>query len=286
MAVDSCLSQTHGNIELIIVNDGSTDGTEAIIKSYDDPRLIYVKHSANRGLPAALNSGFSKANGAYMTWTSDDNYYDSDALRLLLEAMRAANCEFVYSDFYRISMNGHRTKTLRIRLPEPPILSTENTIGACFLYSRHVMDTIGPYYEDAFLAEDYDYWIRVSKRFRMQHVSLPLYFYREHPQTLSSRWVDVRIASLLVQMHNGLIDLDESCSRFSTDIAEKMWLGEHRLLNSRLVLRRIGLVIAKRHRRRYASMVRSTLAEFAGNRISFGDAGKSLARIADECVNG
>jgi glycosyltransferase involved in cell wall biosynthesis len=286
MALDSCLSQTHSNIEVVVVNDGSIDGTEAIIKSYHDPRIIYVKHSVNRGLPAALNTGFSKSTGAYVSWTSDDNYYDSEALRLMLKTMKASESEFIYADFYRLSVTGRRTKMRHIRLPEPPILRNENTVGACFLYSRHVMDTIGAYDEEAYLAEDYDYWIRVSKKFLMQHLPRPLYYYREHPESLSTRWVEVRIASLLVQMHNGLIDLDESCSRFSSEIAEKMWMEKHGVLTRGSFLRHVGLRLARRHRERYALMSRSVLEAFIGNRISCGDARKSLALIADKCVNG
>jgi len=55
-SIDSCLNQTYKNIELIIVNDGSTDGTPEIIRSYEDGRIKYLTHEKNKGLPHALNT--------------------------------------------------------------------------------------------------------------------------------------------------------------------------------------------------------------------------------------
>src|SRR5258708_28767526 len=79
-SIDSCLAQTHKNIELIIVNDGSYDDTEKIVKSYNDLRITYLKSTLTRGISASLNKGFSKATGEYLTWTSDDNYYVPTAI--------------------------------------------------------------------------------------------------------------------------------------------------------------------------------------------------------------
>ena len=57
-AIDLCLGQIHSNIELVLVNDCSTDSTPEIVKSYSDPRVRYIRREANRLLPEALNTGF------------------------------------------------------------------------------------------------------------------------------------------------------------------------------------------------------------------------------------
>ena len=63
-AIESVLNQTYENFELIIINDGSTDNTEEIIKEYKDKRIIYLKHNENKGVYAARNKGLKKATAA------------------------------------------------------------------------------------------------------------------------------------------------------------------------------------------------------------------------------
>src|SRR5438128_1966436 len=74
-SIESCLSQTYLDIELIVVDDGSMDETSAILESLTDDRVRKIRHQTNRGLSAALNTGCAEARGEYLTWTSDDNLY-------------------------------------------------------------------------------------------------------------------------------------------------------------------------------------------------------------------
>ncbi len=81
-SIDSVLAQTYQNLELVIVNDCSTDGTQAILKEYEakDRRVRVIDNSVNLKLPRSLNVGFSDAKGEYLTWTSDDNLYHPSAI--------------------------------------------------------------------------------------------------------------------------------------------------------------------------------------------------------------
>ena len=76
-AIGSCLQQTYKNIELIIVNDCSTDATLSIAKSFadNDSRVKVITNEINKRLPASLNIGHNIAKGEFLTWTSDDNLY-------------------------------------------------------------------------------------------------------------------------------------------------------------------------------------------------------------------
>jgi len=209
-SIDSCLGQTYKNTQLIIVDDGSTDNTFEIVSSYKDPRMRYVKHNRNMGMPTALNTGFANANGDYLTWTSDDNFYAPDAITKLISFLETQNCQFAYSDFYRFSDKNLSDFEI-LRLPDIPDLENKNCIGPCFLYSRNVHETVGEYDPDTFLAEDYDYWIRVSKTYSMHHLPEPLYYYRTHPQsltTLKSR--EVKMMDILVRLKNDLLDAEHA----------------------------------------------------------------------------
>lgn len=186
-SIDSCLNQTYQNIELIIIDDCSTDDTPSIVNSYKNTKIKLLRHDQNKGVSNALNTGFSVASGKYFTWTSDDNYYNLNAIEKFTNFMEAnKNIDFVYSDYYLSDENGI------VRLTKTGIsdhLLKTNVIGPCFMFKRIVYETLGGFKEEAFLCEDYEYWMRVyTNNFNFAKVPEPLYFYRMHPGNLSIRW--------------------------------------------------------------------------------------------------
>jgi len=193
-ALDSCLAQTLRDWELVIVDDGSTDGTQAIVDEYAsrEPRIRPVKHERNQGLPGALNTGFSIARGELLTWTSHDNRYRPTALAAMEKAIGTDNSvDVVYADVDIIDTNG---KILRHQ-PVRDIAAMGfrgNVVGSCFLYGRKVHDAAGGYAHDLFLAEDYYFWLCAADRFRFRPIHQCLYDYRIHSGTLTSRFPDAR----------------------------------------------------------------------------------------------
>jgi glycosyltransferase involved in cell wall biosynthesis len=186
--IESCLAQTHKNWELIIVDDASTDATPAQIARFaaNDNRIRSMRHNTNRRVPAALNTGFARAKGAYLTWTSDDNCYRENALERMLHHLEAhPEIGMVYSDFTVIDADSRAVRSTTI--PERRNLLVGNCIGPCFLYRRKVYEVTGAYAEDLFLADDYDYWLRVSARFQIEPLHEDLYLYREHGGALTAR---------------------------------------------------------------------------------------------------
>lgn len=220
-SVDSCLNQTYKNLELIIVDDGSSDKTPEIIKSYKDKRTKYVRHEKNKGLPFALNTGFANATGEYLTWTSDDNYYADEAIEKMLTFLNTKDCDFVYCDFYRFRDENPSDIKL-VKLPDTLNLNSQNGVGACFLYTKKVKKVTGFYDVETVFAEDYDYWIRASKNFLMHHIPEPLYFYREHINSLSfSRIHEIRIADILVRIRNNVLDRSTAVNLLSNLIDDR-----------------------------------------------------------------
>lgn len=196
-SIDSCLNQTYSNWELIVVDDGSTDNSVAIVQAYDDQRIKLIRHEVNRKLPAALNTGFARAKGYYLTWTSHDNYYLPTAIAEMTDFLEEnPSIDFVFCDEYDMDEEGRIGGVFQLGRIE--YLWKTNCVGGAFLYTRRVHDKIGPYNERAFLAEDYDYWLRTSVWFKMAHLTKPLYCYRRHPASLSSQFGSVE-ASLLIR---------------------------------------------------------------------------------------
>lgn len=285
-SIDSCLQQTYKNIELIIVDDSSTDETPDIVKSYKDERIKYIRHQKNRGLPSGLNTGFANAVGHYLTWTSDDNYYATNAIEKMVKFSKERDCQFVYCDFYLF--NDENPSNLKL-ITKPDVTAFEigNSIGACFLYSREVKKAVGEYDPDTILAEDYDYWIRVSQKFPMCHLNEPLYFYRVHGESLTSRFsrqYEIQAVSILVRIKSNLMDVEEATRQFIDLIAEKMALTSKPLPPVFL----IGFITFKRimrplyrflTRMRFAEKINKILRDFQMRRISFNNAKSSLKDI-------
>ena len=183
-SIESCLNQTYKNIELIIVNDCSTDNTLEIAKSYADRdfRVSIINNTINKKLPASLNIGHKAAKGDFMTWTSDDNYFEVNAIDEMLSNLKANEVDIVYADYYRI-VDGKKN---RVSLNNDSLLIFRNVIGACFLYRKNVFLKNLGYDESLFLVEDYDFWLRASKTFKFYKIDRSLYNYRLHNNSLTN----------------------------------------------------------------------------------------------------
>lgn len=200
-AVESILFQEYQQWELIIVNDFSEDGSLAIAEHFAsfDSRIRIISNRKNEKLPESLNIGFRAAKGEYLTWTSDDNYYEKEALGIMahyLDAHKEAG--MVYCDMKLESGTGESLGTASHEDTDRIVLY--NVIGACFLYRREVMDKIGEYHADLFLVEDYDYWLRIYKNYQIVHISESPYHYCKNDGSLtSSRLQEIKAKTVLLR---------------------------------------------------------------------------------------
>lgn len=106
--IDSVLSQTCPELELILVNDGSTDRSEEIINTYiHDDRVLYLKQE-NKGVSAARNLGLSYASGEYIVFVDSDDYLASDSLDMRIE--KAKTTDLLISNYYRVKDAGVKEK--------------------------------------------------------------------------------------------------------------------------------------------------------------------------------
>jgi glycosyltransferase involved in cell wall biosynthesis len=209
-SIESCLMQTYRNIELIVVDDNSTDNTREIVAGFADDRIKYIRHLVNKRLPTALNTGFANASGEYLTWTSDDNFYLTVAIEKMLSYLKENNCDFVYGAYYSFRNDDLKDAKV-VRLPPDSSLKEVNFIRACFLYSRRIREDVGDYNPETELSEDYDYWIRISKKYRICYLPEPLYYYRYHPGALfSKRYWEQGIVKCLVRFKHDIYSKEEA----------------------------------------------------------------------------
>lgn len=179
-AVDTALAQTFDNFELIIVNDGSTDGTQCWLDALRDPR-IRVIHQDNRGPADAINSGVRVARGEYLSWISADNYCAPYYVEAFVAALDADQSSVIaYSPFYMIDAEGRIDGICFDNLLLLRELVTNRPRGvAGFMYRKSVHNAVGMYEG---WAMDTLMWSKVMERFSAVFVLEPTYYYRFHAE--------------------------------------------------------------------------------------------------------
>ena len=141
-SLHSCLGQSYGHLDLVVIDDASSDETPEILGSVGDPRLVRLRNRRTLGLPASLNRGFARARGDYLTWTSDDNWYSPQAIERMAGFLRKQAADFVYCDYFVIDAAAPAPPIVR-KLEDEPRFEDGNPVGACFLYSRRVLEIVG-----------------------------------------------------------------------------------------------------------------------------------------------
>jgi glycosyltransferase involved in cell wall biosynthesis len=185
-AIQSCLDQTFADLELIVVDDCSTDESPKIIAKFaeKDPRVRVARHEQNKRLPGAINTGMALSRGRYLTWTSDDNLYRPNAIAEMVAVLEGdSSLGMVYANSTFIGASGEALSPGFIGPVD--LLANINAVGACFLYRREVYETIGDYDPEMCLVEDWDYWIRVAEKYRLQPLYRDVYLYRHHEGSLT-----------------------------------------------------------------------------------------------------
>jgi len=188
-AIDSILSQDYHNFELIIVDDGSTDGTANYLKNLSSPK-IRVIGGANTRLPTALNRGFALARGDYLTWTSADNICLPHFCTTLVKAMQTyPQAGLASASFARINSEGIVIDRLAGKVSLDSILC-HNTGVAAFMYRKDIAHIIGDYNANLEGAEDWDMWLRMLEKAPPVNVPQVLYQYRWHENSMTFKLSD------------------------------------------------------------------------------------------------
>ena len=102
--MDSVMAQTYGNFEMIIIDDASSDETQAIVRSRakDDARIVFIQLPVNSGPAIARNTGIERASGRYLAFLDADDLWLPDFLKRSIETINTRDCGFVFSSFKRV----------------------------------------------------------------------------------------------------------------------------------------------------------------------------------------
>lgn len=200
IAIDSILKQTFTDFELIVVNDGSTDHSLDVIRSFDDPRIIVVNNDGNKGIVASRNIAISKSSGEYIAILDSDDISLPERLAEQV-AFLDENPDYgiIGSWIEIIDEKGVPTGEIG-KTPQPsemiPVLSLfQNCFAQSSVLLRRASLPDNLYNPELAIVEDYDLWIRILEKHNGTNVQKALVKYRVHPSN-NSKKTDVVINRL------------------------------------------------------------------------------------------
>ena len=186
-AVDSILNQSFSDFEFIIIDDGSTDDSMAIINTYQDTRIRLVENVGNLGLPTSLNRGIREAKGKYIArQDADDVSLPARLEEKLHYTEQTVDRAVVGSGWEYIDIYGDRFGQVAIASDHSEIMKDliPNKLKfphGCYFMRKEALEAIGGYDERFFYTQDYDLLLRMSKEFKLGAVSSVLYQFRTAP---------------------------------------------------------------------------------------------------------
>jgi len=177
-ALNSILNQTYQNFEIVIVNDAGEDVEPLLQKLEAKQRIVYLTHKINKGLAAARNTGIRAASGRYIAYLDDDDIYLPDHLETLCTVLESTDYRVAYTDAYRTyqrKVNGkykvtERTIPYSFDLDHDQLLVRNLVPVLCVMHEKSCLDEVGYFDESLPTHEDWDLWIRMSRKFEFLHI--------------------------------------------------------------------------------------------------------------------
>lgn len=170
--IESVLSQEHPDVEYIVMDGGSTDGSQELIERYAS-RIAYWESKKDQGQAHAINKGWQRATGEIVAYLNSDDQYEPGAIQRVVQHFDSnAETDFVYGVCNSLMPSGE------IRKYDPPAFDAERLVDANYIpqptvfFRRRVLDKIGYMNEEFRYCLDYEYWLRAATA-GMRFVKLP-----------------------------------------------------------------------------------------------------------------
>jgi glycosyltransferase involved in cell wall biosynthesis len=205
-AVRSILAQTFTGFELIVIDDGSTDDSASIVRSFTDPRIRLLAQP-NAGLAAALNRGIAEAQGVYIARQDSDDVSEPDRLRRQVELLDARpDVVLAGTNATVLEETGERVSATTLPVDDAPIRLSLRTganpfVHGSVLFRRDVAADAGLYRPAFRQAQDRDLWLRIAERGKLANLPDALYCWRLRRGGVgSSKYEDQRDYSRLARL--------------------------------------------------------------------------------------
>ena len=189
-SLSSALRQTYKKCEILIVDDGSKQKIKIkkIIKKYESKnskRIKLISYKKNRGVAHALNRGISSANGDFIAWLSHDDIFINSKIEKQILMFKNKKIQIVSSNYieWNVSNNYFLNRCLKnnyFKDTLKSLLTNDKLHGCSLVLRKKCFNKIGLFDESLKHTQDYDMWIRLSKKFKFYHLNEALLISRNH----------------------------------------------------------------------------------------------------------
>jgi len=208
--IHSVLDQSYKNFEYLVIDGASEDETTAILAEFKD-RLRYVSEKDD-GQAQAVNKGIRMSRGDIIGWLNSDDIYAADSLAAVAGYFRKnPECKILYGEAWHIDASGKFID----RYPTQPFVYPELAYG-CYIcqpsvfFRREIVEQVGYLDESLDLCMDYDYWIRVGKKYQLHYLNKVIACSRMYQEnkTMSRAREAAAEAGAMIKRHFGYLPLN------------------------------------------------------------------------------
>jgi glycosyltransferase involved in cell wall biosynthesis len=187
-AINSVLQQTYSPIEILIIDDGSTDNSKEVINLYESLENITVIYQQNKGLNITNNIALRVSKGKYIVRLDADDYFTNDAIELMVEKLEQdENLGLVFPDYFYVDANGKIIgEHKRHDFDSEVSLFDQAAHGACTMIRSKFLRNLGGYNENFSCQDGYELWVKFISHYKVTNVSKPLFYYRQHGKNLTT----------------------------------------------------------------------------------------------------
>ena len=187
-ALASVLSQSEGDLEVLVVDDGSSDETPERLAAISDPRARALRQEPNQGVAAARNRGITEARAQWVAFLDDDDFWGPDKVRVHFEGLGEAGAEWSYGSAISVGDRGEPRKLLQAPSPEgiAPGLLEANVVGppSTVTVRTALVRAAGGFDENLSVLADWDLWIRLAGQATAAAHPAPHVAYCEHDSNM------------------------------------------------------------------------------------------------------
>lgn len=192
-AVNSVLNQTYSNIELIIIDDGSDDGTFEMLKQLHDKRIVLLHNDSCQGVSNARNKGLEVAQGKYIAYLDSDNLWDARYIAAMVGAfLKLPHAEAIYSGQLLFKGDNENPFAIRFASLNKSLLNNTNFIDMnAFCHTQEVYKRLGGFDPSLKRLVDYDLILRISEDAKMYSIPILLsYYYFDKTENAISKTIN------------------------------------------------------------------------------------------------
>ena len=186
-SIKSVFNQTYTNYELIIIDDGSTDDSKNILNKYKNYKNLKIIFQKNKGLNFSNNIALKLSKGDYITRLDADDWLDENFLQVMVDQIKKdPKVGMIFCNYFLVNNKGIiqgqflRHDFKKVRLLDQP------AHGACSLINTNCLKLMGGYNERFKSQDGVDLWIRLIQKYKVKNINLPLFYYRQHGNNLTS----------------------------------------------------------------------------------------------------